>query len=309
MLADLDGAKAIEQFERILAVQPNDVDCLVNLGVAQRLIGRWPDAIRTARTRMKLEPGNPVHARELVSLLWAVRRYDEVRAELAQLKGDSDEKEQWQAWLTFRATGSRAALDDFYARLEARSPDSPLLREVKAKRALARADYAEYGRLQGQRMLGTFDRELTTTIYQAWAMKRTGDAAGARQLLGDWPASLRARLELEPDNTQWLRGLASVAAILGNHEEALRCINHAADLIPFEKDSQRAFTIRDIRAVIYADMGDKARAVEQLAELLRHPHPFLNVHGLAEDPRYASLRGDPGFEALLRDPKNNAPLF
>jgi TolB-like protein/Tfp pilus assembly protein PilF len=309
MLADLDGAKAIEQFERILAVQPNDVDCLVNLGVAQRLIGRWPDAIRTVRTRMKLEPGNPVHARELVNLLWAVRRYDEVRAELAQLKGDSDEKEQWQAWLTFRATGSRAALDDFYARLEARSPDSPLLREVRAKRALARSDYAEYGRLQGQRMLGTFDRELTTTIYQAWAMKRSGDAAGARQLLGDWPASLRARLELEPDNTQWLRGLASVAAILGNHEEALRCINHAADLMPFEKDSQRAFTIRDIRAVIYADMGDKARAVEQLAELLRHPNPFLNVHGLADDPRYASLRGDPGFEALLRDPKNNAPLF
>ena len=308
MLADLDGAKAIEQFERILAVQPNDVDCLMNLGVAQRLIGRWPDAIRTARTRMKLEPGNPVHARDLVFLLWAGRRYDEARVELAQLS-DSDEKEWWVARHTFSATGSRVALDDFYARLEARSPDSPLLLVEKAKRALERGDYAEYGRLQGQRMLGTLDRELTTTIHQAWAMKRSGDAAGARQRLGDWPASLRARLELEPDNTQWLRGLASVAAILGNHDEALRCINHAAELMPFEKDSQRAVSIREIRAEIYTDMGDKVRAVEQLAELLRHPNPFLNVHALADDPRFATLRGDPGFEALLRDPKNKAPLF
>jgi|GEM_PF-475662 len=308
MLADLDGAKAIEQFERILAVQPNDVDCLMNLGLAQRLIGRWSDAIRTARTRMKLEPGNPVHARELVFLLWAGRRYDEARVELAQLS-DSDEKEWWVARHTFSATGSRVALDDFYARLEARSPDSPLLLVEKAKRALERGDYAEYGRLQGQRMLGTLDRELTTTIHQAWAMKRSGDAAGARQRLGDWPASLRARLELEPDNTQWLRGLASVAAILGNHDEALRCINHAADLMPFEKDSQRAFTIREIRAEIYADRGDKVRAVEQLAELLRHPNPFFNVHALADDPRFATLRGDPRFEALLNDPKNNAPLF
>jgi tetratricopeptide (TPR) repeat protein len=310
LFGDANGAKAIEQFEQILAMQPNDADCLGQLSGAQRLIGRWPDSIRTARTLLKLEPANAARAYLLASLLWAVRRYDEAMAELAQVKGgDADEWQQVMAELTFCATGSRIALDEFNDKLEARQPDSPLLTEVKIERALARGDLAEFGRLLAQRtILGSLDRELDMALRHGWAMKRFGDAAGARQRLGDLPVTLRARLELEPENTHWLRGLASVAAILGNHEEALKCINRAADLMPYEKDSQRASSVREIRAEIYADMGDKARAVEQLAEILRRPS-FLNVHRLANDPRFASLRGDPRFEALLNDPKNNAPLF
>jgi hypothetical protein len=34
-----------------------------------------------------------------------------------------------------------------------------------------------------------------------------------------------------------------------------------------------------------------------------------NVHQMRVDALYAPLRGDPRFEALLKDPKNNAPLF
>jgi hypothetical protein len=35
----------------------------------------------------------------------------------------------------------------------------------------------------------------------------------------------------------------------------------------------------------------------------------LSVHEMRHHPRYAPLRGDPRFEALLNDPKNSAPLF
>jgi hypothetical protein len=43
--------------------------------------------------------------------------------------------------------------------------------------------------------------------------------------------------------------------------------------------------------------------------LLRTPYSGLNVHEMKRDPTYTPLRGDPRFEALLNDPKNNAPLF
>jgi len=35
----------------------------------------------------------------------------------------------------------------------------------------------------------------------------------------------------------------------------------------------------------------------------------LNVHVMRHHPFYFPLQGDPRFEALLNDPKNNAPLF
>jgi hypothetical protein len=35
----------------------------------------------------------------------------------------------------------------------------------------------------------------------------------------------------------------------------------------------------------------------------------LNIHAMRRHPMFAPLRGDPRFEVLLNDPKNNAPLF
>jgi hypothetical protein len=59
----------------------------------------------------------------------------------------------------------------------------------------------------------------------------------------------------------------------------------------------------------YAQTGDKDRAIAEYARLLRVPRAGLNIHEMKCHPAYASLRGDPCFEALLNDPKNNAPLF
>jgi hypothetical protein len=47
----------------------------------------------------------------------------------------------------------------------------------------------------------------------------------------------------------------------------------------------------------------------EYARLLRVPSSGLNVHEMKSSPFYAPLRGDPRFEALLNDPKNNEPLF
>jgi hypothetical protein len=60
---------------------------------------------------------------------------------------------------------------------------------------------------------------------------------------------------------------------------------------------------------VLAWTGEKDRAIAEYARLLQVPGSDLNVHVMRRHPAYAPLRGDPRFEALLNDPKNNAPLF
>lgn len=61
-------------------------------------------------------------------------------------------------------------------------------------------------------------------------------------------------------------------------------------------------------AQVCAVVGEKDRAIAELTELLRIPSQ-VNIHELKVMPVYFNLRGDPRFEALVNDPKNNAPLF
>ena len=58
-----------------------------------------------------------------------------------------------------------------------------------------------------------------------------------------------------------------------------------------------------------AGPADKDRAIAEVMRLLRVPASELNVHEMKRAPSFAPLRGDPRFEALLNDPKNNEPLF
>jgi hypothetical protein len=54
-------------------------------------------------------------------------------------------------------------------------------------------------------------------------------------------------------------------------------------------------------------IGEKGRAFAELARLLRVPSG-ANVYDERNDPSWMRVRDDPRFEALLSDPKNNAPL-
>jgi hypothetical protein len=56
-------------------------------------------------------------------------------------------------------------------------------------------------------------------------------------------------------------------------------------------------------------VGDKDRAISEISRLLRVPYSGLSIHEMKRQPVYAPRRDDPRFEALLNDPKNNAPLF
>ena len=97
-------------------------------------------------------------------------------------------------------------------------------------------------------------------------------------------------------------------ALLGHPDEALRHIRQTMELIPESRDALDGPTYRYTFAWIQAVSGDKDQAIAELARLLRAPGN-ISIAGIRVDPGFAKLHGDPRFEALLNDPKNNAPLF
>ena len=78
--------------------------------------------------------------------------------------------------------------------------------------------------------------------------------------------------------------------------------------MPLSRDALDGATYAQYRAGIYDWTGDKEYALAEYQRLFRIPTTTLgNVHELKAG--YSTLHGDPRFEALLADPKNNAPLF
>jgi len=134
---------------------------------------------------------------------------------------------------------------------------------------------------------------------RAWCEGRVallrGEVASARD------AFTRARKELEgvvsqqPDYAQALCALGMIDAALGNKEDAIREGRRAVELLPVTKDSIDGAQLVQYLAAIYAWVGQKDHAFEQLRMRKQHPG-YLSYGSLQLDPLWDPLRGDPSFE-------------
>ena len=309
--------QAQTQYEKLARLQPNDPTVYSSLGLIQRRQGRWAESLVNLRKAAQLDPGNINFARSVSASLIAGRRFEEAMTEqrrLIALLPQNLAAAARQTLFVFYASGTTKEKDEWLARLPAAQFDSPWTLDFRKLWAEILGDFAEFRRLDrlqpyfDENMFGgdRSDQALTAaTIFAA-----NGDAAGARTRLENHPKMLRARLEREPANARVCAQLGMMEAILGHKQDALRFMQKAVALLPESRDALDGTALSENLAFVYAWTGDKDRAIAELARLLRLPGlPQINVHYLRRSARYTPLGGDPRFEALLNDPKNNAPLF
>jgi tetratricopeptide (TPR) repeat protein len=176
--------------------------------------------------------------------------------------------------------------------------------------ARLRGDFAGAIRLDAQQPY--FDDDGTPRWQQdcntAFDYVGSGDLAAGRARLDKLLPELKAQLARQPSNSAVWTCYGTSVAILGDREQALAAAKKLAELLPEASDAVNGPPQSRSRAIILAWAGDKEQAITELARLLRTPYG-CNVWIERFDPGWLPLRGDPRFEALLNDPKNNAPLF
>ena len=137
---------------------------------------------------------------------------------------------------------------------------------------------------------------------RAWCEGRVALSRGEVSLARD--AFTRARKEIEgvisqqPDYAQALCVLGMIDAALGNKEDAIREGRRAVELLPVTKDSVDGAQLVQYLAMIYAWVGQKDLALEQLRIASSIPG-YLSYGSLRLDPIWDPLRSDPRFEKIV----------
>jgi len=289
-----DYTKAEYNLLRASKALPNNAFVAMRLAENERRHGQWSKVLGYYRRAYALDRKDPVTAEVLGDWLIMTRHYDDALAFAREDPSDG----LLLAEIPFFERGSTTELHAWIAAHPKAS------REVVGQLYENMGDAADYIRIMddGRQDLpnGLYSVYFESTYAGALlALGRTDQArAAARQNL--------ARLKGFGDRSGLLSAIN--LSVLGDCQAALEALDAARaqslkdGLSPDHKDSVGE------RVVILALLGRKEQAVAELARLLNIPCG-LNVNLVRHNWQYRVLHGDPAFEALLREPANNAPML
>ena len=313
--AQLDYPHALEEFQRLAVLRPNDASVYSSIGLIERRQGDWGVSITNLRKASQLDPANGSYSDDLFDSLYRVRRYGEAAQEKRR-QLDRDPEDLRKAYdlvtLGFYANGSTRETDAFFAGLPESKTKSPRGLNLRRSWARTKGDFAEAVRLD--RVQPFFDEDGAPRFAQAVDLAMdlialNGDTQAAREELAPFAAELRSKSALEPDNAVYLMFLGVMESILGHSDAALQAAQRSVQLTPMARDRIGSEMFSIVLAAVQGWNGQKDGGLQELAKLISVPNDQLNVHALRFDPLYLPFHGDPRFEALLQNPANQAPLF
>jgi len=304
----VDYDRALEEFARALATQPNNSDVYAGIAAVRRRQGHWDEAASNWEKASELDP---------LFYRWL--------AELAD---------------TYGHLGEYAKADSLIDRAIALVPDDPTLHFQKAGSYLtwtgdtrkarvilepalrlagsAENAYLSYGlflidicdgdygtaldrvSLVGSPALETHLWVLTKAQLMAQVYALQGEHELARAYYDSARVYLETRVQEQPDDARLYSSLGIAYAGLGRHEEAVRAAKTGVDLLPVSRDALLGPVGLEALARVYTMVGDYPAALDQLQVLLSIPS-YVSVPMLRIDPTWNPLRDHPRFQELLEE--------
>jgi TolB-like protein/class 3 adenylate cyclase len=289
-----DFAQSDSNLLRASQALPNNAFVVVALAERERRHGNWSNVLGYYRRAYALDWKQPAIAHYLGTWLVTIRHYDDARAFAHANLPDAF----LLAEIPYLERGSTAELNAWAAVHAKASPDSvsTIYRDMgEAADYVRTLDGGRQNLPNGQYSVG-YESTYATALM---SLGKTDQAQAAARRNA-------ARLKGTEDWTGTF--VAMNLSVLGDYQGALSALDATRARYVREGINPDFRDYTGERVVILAHLGRKAEAVAELARLLKIPCG-LNVNFARNSWQYDVLKGDPGFEDLLRDPANNAPLL
>ena len=302
----LDYEKARAELAIAQRALPNNSEIFELTGYIDRRQGLWNESARSLQRALALDPRNFFILQQIALSYQEFRQFRAMAAALDRALALAPRDLDTQI--------TRASVD-----LAWRANPRPLhesIRTILRENPVAAADLAAqwFELALCERDSGALTEALAAipasgtaadlNFPRSWceglAARARGDTATAQA------AFLAARGELErtvseqPDYAPALCVLGLIDAALGRKDEAIREGRRAVELLPITKDSIDGAELAKYLAVIYALIGEKDLAIQQIEATLQIPST-LSYGSLKLHPYWDALRSDPRFEKIVAD--------
>ena len=272
--------QSIAYFEQALAVDPRNVQTLIQAAQTYTILRQFPAALKLYDRVLDITPHDA-----------------DVMATKATI---------------YHAQGNLPEAARLLAGVNEQTPnDSTFLRKINHLRY--ERDYGEAVRLL-QARLAQFHydvqwEKVNDQITLALLQRLAGDAAGAKITAEQTRNTLEPLYKNQPDNEFVLALLPLAYALMGEKNSALNEAERAIMLMPPAKEPLGGPPFEENLALIQTMVGENSRAISILTRLLQTPYAggFLYEHKpvtpalLRLDPIWDPLRADPAFQKLCQE--------
>lgn len=302
-----DYKAAHAEFDLARQTLPNSSRLYLYLGSVDRRQARWDDALKSFDRAVELDPRNFVVAEEAGFTYGGVNR----NAEAARLLKRAVE-------LSPKDYFARIALAQAPYFIHADlGPLRQQLNEFREEGAEATSNaaetfvscaLAERNRTAAEQALTYIPEEGVVNDVENFLLPRGWFVGLVARTFGDnnraQTAFAAARaieakiVQEQPDYAPAWSMLGLIDAGLGRKADAIAEGKRACELLPLSKDSWEGPSYIINLAIIYSWLGEKDRALEQLALSIKNP-PGISYGELELQPFWDPLRGDPRFQKLI----------
>ena len=301
-----DYPAALNALFQAHAAMPADASVLEKLGLTQRRLGLWDEAVGSLLRAADLDPANTfvlsIAAQTLVVMQqWA--RLEEVLLAARERFGDDTSLASFAAMLPLWSQGDVATARERYAAVRPNAGEAYFFITIELPwyardfagviESWDRPEVLDYASSSG---FGGW-RE----IYLAQAYQHLGETDRADRLLDEAVHELadidRSRPGLPV--TFELQTLALALALQGEKARAIEIAEEAVRILPLESDKLEGnWPLRTLCEVLGLT-GERDRALEIVVQLIDQPGGFMRWE-MYLDPRWDFFRDDERFNDLIR---------
>ena len=299
---------ALKEFEIAQRALPNESEVYLAIGAIQRRQGKWAESTANLEKAVSLNPKDSWPLQNLAFNYQMLRNFDAANKTIDRaLQIDPKGISLWTIKAKL-AIGEKGDLSVGEKLLE-KAKSFPMSSEERLKMIggqanflLAQRKYQEVLQLGATVPDDTFAAVPGSLAYKYFplgiAHKALGDDAAARTAFLKAKNILEEQLKQKPDDADLRVQFAKLLAWLGEKDAAVAEAQRAIDLRPESKDAFEGPQVAEQVAQVYTILGDNARAIELLDELLSRPSEVTS-QSLKLDPAWDPLRNDPAFQALF----------